>query len=51
MSFDQDPHEQANISGADLAMMIDEIKVMWAEIEALKAENAELHEWKGDYEQ
>ena len=26
MSFDQDPNEQANISGADLATMIDEIK-------------------------
>ena len=26
MSFDQDPNEQANISGADLAIMIDELK-------------------------
>lgn len=25
MSFDQDPNEQANISGADLAMMVDEM--------------------------
>lgn len=26
MSFDQDPNEQANISGADLAILIDELK-------------------------
>lgn len=26
MSFEQDPNEQANISGADLALMVDEIK-------------------------
>lgn len=25
MSFDQDPNEQANISGADLAMLVDEL--------------------------
>ena len=37
MSFDQDQNEQANISGADLAMMTDEI-------EQLQATNAELLE-------
>ena len=26
MSFDQDPNEQANISGADFAMMLDEMR-------------------------
>ncbi|MES2942957.1 MAG: hypothetical protein V4772_08840 [Pseudomonadota bacterium] len=35
MSFDQDPNEQANISGADFAIMCDEMK-------SLKARNVEL---------
>jgi len=30
MSFDQDPNEQADVSGADLAVMIDEIKTLQA---------------------
>lgn len=28
MSFDQDPNEQANISGADLAMLVDENRIL-----------------------
>lgn len=35
MSFEQDPAEQANISGADLAMMVDEMKKQKALIEQL----------------
>lgn len=35
MSFDQDPNEQANISGADLAMMVDEMQKQKALIEQL----------------
>lgn len=38
MSFDQDPNEQANISGADLAILIDELKMALAENEELKLE-------------
>ena len=37
MSFDQDQNEQANISGADLAIMVDEFNL-------LKKTNAELLE-------
>ena len=35
MSFEQDPDEQANISGADLAIMIDEMQKQKALIEQL----------------
>lgn len=37
MSFDQDPNEQANISGADLAIMCDEINALRAEVARLTA--------------
>lgn len=35
--FDEDPTEQANISGADLAIMLDEMNAMRAEIEKCAA--------------
>lgn len=34
MSFDQDPNEQANISGADLAILVDELKSLRAQLSA-----------------
>lgn len=37
MSFDQDPNEQANISGADLAIMCDEITALKIEISRLES--------------
>ncbi len=33
MSFEQDPNEQANISGADLALMVDEMEALRADAE------------------
>jgi hypothetical protein len=33
MSHEQDPNEQANISGSDLAILIDEIKTLKADLE------------------
>lgn len=42
MSFDQDPSEQANISGADLAMLVDELEAAEQEIAQLKAENLSM---------
>lgn len=37
MSFDQDPNEQANISGADLAILVDELKALRAQLSASEA--------------
>lgn len=33
MSFEQDPNEQANISGADFALMVDEMNALRADAE------------------
>ncbi len=41
MSFDQDPNEQANISDAGVAVMVDEIKRLTAERDALAALRAQ----------
>lgn len=43
MSFDQDPAEQANISGADLAIMVDGMAAMRAEIEKCAATLPGVH--------
>lgn len=37
MSFEQDPNEQAQISGSDLAILIDELKVYQADTAKLRA--------------
>ena len=43
MSFDQDPSEQANISGADFALMVDEMNALRAEIEKCAATLPGVH--------
>jgi hypothetical protein len=40
MSFDQDPSESANISGADFAQMCDEMKQLCIELTAVTADLA-----------
>ena len=42
MSFDQDPNEQANISGADLAILIDELATLSAALQTQAEEAAKL---------
>lgn len=44
MSFDQDPNEQANISGADLAILIDEIKELKRQLS--EAKRQAVPEWQ-----
>ena len=42
MSFDQDPNEQANISGADLAILVDELKSAQMHIKELQPDTRAL---------
>ena len=43
MSFEQDPNEQVNISGADLAMMVDEMQKQKALIRQLGEALSKIH--------
>ena len=36
MSYEQDPSDQANISGADLAILVDELKLLRTQNQALR---------------
>ena len=45
MMFDQDLNEQANISAADLAIMVDELKATKLQLAASQADNLRLREF------
>lgn len=48
MSFDQDPNEQANISGADLAILIDDLATLRTALHTQAEEAAKLIEQRDE---
>ena len=49
MSFDQDPNEQANISSADLAQMVDHIKELESQLAASEEARKKAEEANGRF--
>lgn len=43
MSFEQDPNEQAQISGSDLAVLVDDMKKYRAALEQIKLYHENMH--------